>query len=238
MLPLRVPLGQHRIHLINEQHTGGQLAGKREDSTHVAQLLLGPAESCLCLEDQTAALLCRACSNTQTGLVGMQRHGLFGLSKPNGVKARWKQLTGMCQCGWRRPCTAKRCCCQACSKATQLSHSANLFACNEAQQTASNLCKVCHRPGCCGQMRSEQNLWMTLQKQQPQAGMICAQWHASSSRQREGTKTWQGSPSGRGVGVAEAAARLPSGHLWLLTAPPPQQNQLLPHLSSPAHGTR
>ena len=70
------------------------------------------------------------------------------------------------------------------------------------------------------------------------AGMICAIQHASSSRQREGTKTWQGSPSGRGVGVAEAAAQLPSEHLWLLTGPPPRQNQLLPHLSSPAHGTR
>ena len=42
MLPLRVPLGQHRIHLINEQHTGGQLAGKREDSTHVAHAIAQP----------------------------------------------------------------------------------------------------------------------------------------------------------------------------------------------------
>ncbi len=45
MLPLRVPFGQHCVHLINEQHTGGQLAGQREDSTHVAHTIAQPLGS-------------------------------------------------------------------------------------------------------------------------------------------------------------------------------------------------
>ncbi len=45
MLPLGIPLGQHRIHLINEQHTGGQLASQGEYCAHVAHAIAQPLGS-------------------------------------------------------------------------------------------------------------------------------------------------------------------------------------------------
>ena len=68
MLSLRVPLGQHCIHLINEQHTRGQLAGKREDGTHVAHTIAQPlGGNCAGVNGQEAgAAFCGCCSGQQS----------------------------------------------------------------------------------------------------------------------------------------------------------------------------
>ena len=42
MFPLRIPLCQQCIDLVNEQHTRGQLAGQGEDSPHVAHSIAQP----------------------------------------------------------------------------------------------------------------------------------------------------------------------------------------------------